>query len=250
MDGRLLGAPGTEKIHHFDKQEFSLDEVHCIDYHGLIFVHLQEEPVLPETFFGDFGERVVLPYQLKQMKAVKEKDYVLQSNWKFYVEVDMETLHTPNIHKESIGDQPVDWERTKGSWISVYHRSDETVALHPGERNKGFPYIEGLTGKAAAGTSFSIVYPGFFIVTTVDAMWWIHKVPEGPERTRVHVGYCFPEKTVNRDDFDSKAAKYYQRWDQVIQEDDWITEFQQSSIRSSRPGRYSHREIVVYALDN
>ena len=81
-------------------------------------------------------------------------------------------------------------------------------------------------------------------------MWWIHKIPEGPEKTRVKIGYCFPRETTNREDFEEKAELYYKRWDQVINEDNWITEFQQEAIRSSIPGSYSHLESVVHKLDN
>ncbi|MFC4076395.1 aromatic ring-hydroxylating oxygenase subunit alpha [Salinithrix halophila] len=247
LDGSLCGTPYMEKVENFDKCDYGLDSVRCETMEGLIFITFNSFAPSLDDYLGDYRELVAQPYQLKDMVCVREFEYKLKSNWKFYVEVDMETIHTPNIHKSSIGVQEVERPLT---WISVYHESEETVALHPGKRHLGFPHMEGLTGKAAKGTYFSILYPGFFIVTTKDAMWWIHKIPEGPEETRVKVGFCFPLKTVERQDFKEVAQRYYARWGQVIEEDNWITEFQHEVIHSSRPGRYSHKEFVVHELDN
>ncbi|MFC4376283.1 SRPBCC family protein [Nocardia halotolerans] len=81
-------------------------------------------------------------------------------------------------------------------------------------------------------------------------MWWIHKIPDSPTRTRVRVGYCFPASTIERPDFDEVSERYFQRLDQVIEEDDWITEHQQQGLHRSAPGSYLPEEHVVHRLDN
>lgn len=250
LDGTLNGTPYMGKVENFNKCDYGFDTIRCEAIEGLIFITFNNSAPNLEDYLGDYSTLVAKPYRLMDMVCVREKEYKLKSNWKFYVEVDMETIHTPNIHKNSIGVQHVERPATRGEWVCVYHESEETVALHPGKRHLGFPHIQGLTGQAAKGTFFSILYPGFFIVSTQDSMWWIYKIPEGPEETRVKVGFCFPHLTVERNDFEEVAQRYYARWDQVIEEDNWITEFQQEVIRSSRPGRYSHKEFVVHEVDN
>ncbi|WP_415949980.1 aromatic ring-hydroxylating oxygenase subunit alpha [Streptomyces sp. KLOTTS4A1] len=219
---------------------------------GLIFVHLGDTKNSPtlDAYLGNYIPTVAAPHRTGQMVAVEQREYVLESNWKLYAEVDMETLHTKHIHRDSIGEQPVTLPVSEGNWIGVYHESEHTPALHPGERDQGFPHTSGLTGAAAKGAHFSILLPGFFLVTAQDVMWWIHKIPDSATRTRVRVGYSFPASTVERPDFSEVAKRYYKRLDQVIEEDDWITEYQQRGLKASAPGCYVSEEHVVHRLDN
>jgi Rieske 2Fe-2S family protein len=80
-------------------------------------------------------------------------------------------------------------------------------------------------------------------------MWWIQKTPISENKVSVSVGYCFPEETIDRDDFDSIYKLYKERWDQVIEEDDWITEYQQKGLNDSISGIYTAQEKVVQMFD-
>ena len=254
LEGVLKHAPGLDD---YSREELSglgkdLLLVPCGIREGLIFVHLGDlanSPTL-DAYLGNYISTVAVPHQTAQMIAVNQREYVLDSNWKLYVEVDMETLHTKHIHRGSIGEQPVTVPVSEGNWIGVYHESEHTPALYPSEQDSGFPHTNGLTGAAAKGAHFSILLPGFFLVTAQDVMWWIHKIPDSATRTRVRVGYSFPASTIERPDFDEVSKRYYQRLDQVIEEDDWITEHQQKGLNRSAPGSYLPEEHVVHRLDN
>lgn len=254
LEGVLKQAPGLD---NYKREEFAalgkdLIQVQSGIREGLIFVNLDSSSQKDslDSYLGNYISTVAEPHQTAQMVQVHDSEYVLESNWKLYVEVDMETLHTKHIHRGSIGEQPVTVPSTKGEWIGVYHVSEHTPALHPGERDKGFPHTSGITGAAASGTHFSILLPGFFLVTAQDVMWWIQKVPDSPTRTRVRVGYSFPKSTVERPDFETVSKRYFERLDQVIYEDDVITEYQQKGLKGSVPGCYVPEEQVVHRLDN
>lgn len=254
LEGVLKHAPGLDGYSREELAGIGRDllQVPSGIREGLIFVHLGDTKNSPtlDDYLGNYISTVAAPHQTAQMVAVEQREYVLDSNWKLYVEVDMETLHTKHIHRGSIGEQPITIPVSEGNWIGVYHESEHTPALHPGERDTGFPHTSGLTGAAAKGAHFSILLPGFFLVTAQDAMWWIHKIPESANRTRVRVGYSFPASTLERPDFDEVAKRYYQRLNQVIEEDDWITEYQQKGLNASAPGCYVPEEHVVHRLDN
>lgn len=254
LDGILKHAPGIEGHRREELADLgrNLLRVPSGVREGLVFVHLGDPVTAPtlDSYLGNYLSTVAVPHQTSQMVAVQEREYVLDSNWKLYVEVDMETLHTKHIHRGSIGEQPVTVADSEGSWIGVYHESEHTPALHPDDRGTGFPRTPGLTGKATRGTHFSILLPGFFLVTAQDVMWWIHKIPDSATRTRVRVGYAFPASTVARPDFDEVSKRYYKRLNQVVVEDDWITEHQQKGLNSSAPGCYVPEEHVVHRLDN
>jgi phenylpropionate dioxygenase-like ring-hydroxylating dioxygenase large terminal subunit len=87
---------------------------------------------------------------------------------------------------------------------------------------------------------------------TIDCMWYLELHPRGPGRTELIVGSCFPRKTVARADFEEVVARYYKRWDISIPEDNEISEWQQRGLESPlcAPGRLSHLEPLVHAIDN
>jgi hypothetical protein len=97
---------------------------------------------------------------------------------------------------------------------------------------KGFPYIPTLEGDSAAGTYYILIYPSTMFGITFDCMWWLELHPLGADRSRLIVGSCFPEETVA--------------------EDNEISELQQVGLTSPfcRPGRFSHMEPLVHAIDN
>ncbi len=218
---------------------------------GLVFINFSEKNNIPslKEYLDNYLPIVADLHNIKNMRRVHEKNYKLKSNWKLYVEVDMETLHTPYIHKNSIGVQPVEQSPAKGEWIGVFSRSQETVALKPGVRNLGFPFNHGIYGDGLNGTHFSIIYPGFFIVVAQDCMWWIQKTAISHESVAINVGYCFPEETISRSDFESVSKLYFERLDQVIKEDDLITEYQQHGLHADFQGFYTIQESTVLQLD-
>ncbi|MDT0382478.1 aromatic ring-hydroxylating dioxygenase subunit alpha [Streptomyces sp. DSM 42041] len=254
LEGVLKHAPGLEGYRRDELAGLGKDllQVPSGVREGLIFVHLGDPKTAAplDAYLGNYLSTVAVPHQTAQMVATEEREYTLDSNWKLYAEVDMETLHTKHIHRGSIGEQPVTVPASEGDWIGVYHESAHTPALHPGERKSGFPHTTGLSGPATRGAHFSLLLPGFFLVTAQDVMWWIHKLPDSATRTRVRVGYSFPASTLARPDFDEVSKRYYKRLNQVVDEDDWITEYQQRGLNGSAPGCYVPEEHVVHRLDN
>jgi hypothetical protein len=83
-------------------------------------------------------------------------------------------------------------------------------------------------------------------------MWWLQQFPQGPDRTKLVVGSCFPRATAARSDFGERVQYYFKRWDKSIPEDNAISEQQQLGIRSSyaSAGRFSVREPLVRDIAN
>jgi len=251
LAGRLLGAPRTREVAAFDKVNNSLWPIRLGRFGGFVFVNLSPDAPSLESHLGNMPE-VFASYDLENMICIRQTEYEVACNWKLYVSVDMESYHAPYVHPHSIGKQIVSRQPVFGNWETIYMESNRTIAMVRGDQCDGFPHIKSLTGKAAAGTYFSMIYPSLLLITTLDSMWWIHKLPKTVDRTSVHAGFCFPRETVARSDFDEIAAHYHRRWDQVVEEDNRIVEAQQAGVRSSsyRPGRYADPESVCHAVDN
>ena len=250
LDGSLLGCRGMEKTRGFDKEGNGLAPVRLGIWEGFIFVCFSDECPDLTTWLGDlpaqFGS-----YRFETFELVRRRHYDLDCNWKLYIENAMEDYHTPTVHKSSIGLQETDLIRTIGEWDSIHMESEDTIAVLP-EDNTPFPHVEGLEGRPASGTSFTVLYPTTFFGSTQDCMWWLQTIPNGPRKCRVIQGSCFPASTVARPDFGEHVGKYYKRWDKSIPEDNAISERQQAGLESAAAvsGRLSVHEPVVHSFAN
>jgi phenylpropionate dioxygenase-like ring-hydroxylating dioxygenase large terminal subunit len=195
-------------------------------------------------------------YRYDDMVCVRRKEYLLECNWKVYVENAMEAYHVPFVHKDSIFQQkrePKPPEPSNGQYCALYTKhlpGQGSRAIMPGD--KGFDHIPTLRGKPAEGPYFMLLYPTTMLGLTLDCMWYVEVRPEGARRCKVVVGSCFPKATAARPDFEQLVQAYYRRWDKSIPEDNDIGEVQQQGLESPLvlPGRFSHMEPLVHTIDN
>jgi phenylpropionate dioxygenase-like ring-hydroxylating dioxygenase large terminal subunit len=251
LNGDLLGAAGMEETHGFEKRDYGLRPVRLGIWDGYIFVNFDASAMGLREYLGDLPDRLA-SYNLADMVCARRLEYDLACNWKIYLENAMEDYHTPYVHRQSIGAQHTVPEESRGAWGGIHMAAEKTIAVLAEDIAQAFPWIPTLKGKPAEGTYFLTIYPSTFFALTQDCMWWLQQFPQGPARTKVVVGSCFPRSTVARADFSEKAAYYYRRWDKSLPEDNAISERQQAGLLSSlaSPGRLSVREPMVRDIGN
>ena len=250
LDGALLGMKGMEQTTDFDPADNGLIPLRADTWAGFLFVSFDNDVMPLAAYLGDMTEQYA-SYRFADMRCVRRRSYDLKCNWKVYIENAMEDYHTAAVHRGSIGNQDCVPVSTRGQWAAIYLEAANTIAVLP-EDNTTLPHIENLSGPAAKGTYFSVIYPGTFFATTQDCMWWLQLLPHAADRTTVVIGSCFPRTSIARDDFEREVLKYYARWDKSLPEDNAISEIQQRGLnsRSSRPGRFSYYEPCVHAIAN
>ena len=248
--GELVRAPDMEQTCSFNPDENGLQRIELATWAGFIFVNFANKPAALLDQLGDLPDRFA-PYNIADMVCIREREDIVDTNWKLYQEVDMEDYHAPSVHPESIGQQVFPRLPSNGNYETTFFEFNRSVSVMSTDKGKVFPHIKGISGKCAEGTHFTMIYPGFFLVNTLDSMWWINKIPISPEKTYVRSGFCFPKATTERADFDEISARYNKRWDLVVDEDNEITARHQKGIRSpyAKPGRLSFHEEVVNAMN-
>ena len=77
-------------------------------------------------------------------------------------------------------------------------------------------------------------------------------LPEGPGRTHIQQGFCFPEETTHLAEFPSVLDRYLARWHIAVSEDNAISLNQQRSVRSVYrvPGRLNQLEFGLHSFNN
>ncbi len=256
LDGRLVGAPEMEQSIGFRKEEHGLVALRLETWAGFIFVNFDHNAPPLDDYLGGMKETIA-PYRLQDMALMRRREYVMDCNWKLFVENAKESYHIKTVHKKTINQYASAktagyWvEEAKGEYCITFAQHEGSMALLKGAA--GFPVIESLRGRREAGGTYApLIYPSTYLACTIDCAWYLELHPLGPERTRLVHGSLFPRSRRERTDFDAIAANYYHRWDITTDEDIVASERQQRGLKSpfSVPGRFSHREPLVHVIDN
>jgi len=255
LDGRLAASPEMDKSHGFDPTNYALVPIRIDRWGGFLFVNFDPDAAPLADFLGDLSQKVA-PYQLDHMACARRKEYLIECNWKLFVENAKESYHIATVHRQTINKYAS--ARTSGYWVEeangeyciTFAQHEGSMALLKGDG--GFPTNESLLGRReAGGTTAPLIYPSTYLACTIDCAWYLELHPLGPSRTRLVHGALFPKDRLARNDFEDIAQNYYKRWDITIEEDIVASERQQRGLDSpfAQAGRFSYREPLVHAID-
>ena len=250
LDGRLVAAAGMEKTGNFDPADFGLISLRIAERSGFVFLNFSADGSGIDDHLGNLPGYLD-SHDARGMIGVHRRVYDVACNWKLCLENQRESYHVATVHRGTLKDQLPEQLPASGNWSGSWFRHDGSIAARLGA-GKTLPAIPTLEGRAAEGTYFIGLYPASFLVFTVDCMWWMSFRPLAPDRTRVVTGLCFPEAATRRPDFEAILPDYTARTDASHPEDNRAAEMQQRGLASphARPGRFSHREAGVHAVDN
>ena len=247
-DGRLYGCPDMQDAEGFDRTENGLIPLALDTWNGFVFACFDRTPMPLLDHLGDLPERMA-SHRLDLMRCTWEFEIDVDCNWKLLLENAMETYHTGIVHRDTVGAQTQRPIPTRGQWLCMQVLSDRSIATMD-KSAAPFPMIEGLDEDARRGTYFTVIHPTCQFAIAQDSMWWLNVTPVAADRSRLHIGGCFPEGTVALPDFASRARAYEDRWEKVAREDVGVLEGQQRALGSVlfRPGPLSGRDDMVQAV--
>jgi len=251
LEGELIGAPDMKQCQNFDRKNFSLVDIKCEEWQGFLFVNLSPG-VVPSLLeqLGDLPEHVA-QYRIGDMRFARERRYLLNCNWKSYMDNSVEAYHVSSVHGQSL--EPVApmsiWEsEVRDGYYLLWADFAGTLGVLKGEN--GFPPIPGLRLDQTERHTLAIMLPNTVVSLTVDAMWWVTLMPIDAERTEVIVCHAFQESARALADYEEIAERYFKRFDLVNKEDNDIVEIQHRGILQSlrRPGPYAPKENLLHAF--
>ena len=254
LDGALTGAPDMEQTIGFDRADYGLTPIRLETWGGFMFVNFDAHAGPLSDYLGSLPA-MLASHELETMVTTRRKEFIVEGNWKLFVENAMEAYHIPTVHGGTLAKHKAKKKRESlppadSEFVYLYTTQKGTRALLAGE--KGFPEIETLDKKARAGSYYPLIYPSTMFCCTTDCMWYLEVHPLGPTRMKLIHGAVFPKLTVERDDFEEVVQKYYHRWDVTAGEDNDVSEIQQKGVASplARPGRLSYMEPLVHTIGN
>lgn len=257
LEGKLIGAPHTESLKGFDKNEYSLFPVRAETWAGFVFINFDPRATpLKEHLKGLVEKCARLP--LETLKGGGKIEYEVAANWKVICENYSECYHCPTIHPEfnrityyrnshnyAFLTNGVTKDAFSGGWMELSEGCDSMTWT--GKTNR--PPIKGTTNDDKRRIYYFLVFPTMFFSLHPDYLM-VHRVsPQDPTHSKVVCEWYFEPEPMGKPDFDPTDA--IKIWDLVNRQDWHVCELTQKGVssRAYTPGRYTGLESTVHDFD-
>jgi choline monooxygenase len=200
LEGQLRAAPEMAEAREFDVGSVRLTEVRVREWHGLVFVALSESAPKFDAVFGGIAERI-RPVDIAGMSFQRRIEYLVDCNWKAYVDNFLEGYHLPHVHPglSRILDYRA-YVTELFDWYSLQHSP-----MRDGEEIYG-------TGDAW----YFFVYPNTMLNIMPGRLQTNRVVPLGLGRCRVEFDYYYSPEGTARSGRDQSFSDEIQREDTAI----------------------------------
>ena len=250
LDGALRTAPEMDDAVGFDRADFGLRPVRVAAWGPFVFANLDPDgPELSEVMGAIPDEVSASGYDIDRMSLVERREYVVECNWKVYVENYLEGYHIPIAHPALFKELDYDaYSVETFRWYSKQHapvRELKAGEVHGRDRR----FIRSPDGEDEA--LYYWLYPNTMFNIYPDNMSMNLVIPLSADRTLTVFEWYFAEPGTGEGWESMQQAIAFS--DQIQQEDIVICEQVQRGLRSSsyEAGRLSpRRENGVYHFQN
>ncbi|TLZ44309.1 MAG: aromatic ring-hydroxylating dioxygenase subunit alpha [Methanobacteriota archaeon] len=256
-EGRLVGAPHTDGLIEFSKEDSGLYEIRLESWGGFLWANMDAGALSLRDEFGRLFAKFDR-FPLDRLRRAARHTYEVNANWKILVENYQECYHCAPVHPDLNRITPYFSGKVHDYFIDGASRSpfsggymefakDYTSMTWSGYTKR--PLLQGMTEEDRRRVYYYAVFPNLFFSLHPDFLM-IHRTwPVTPTHSRVECDFFFDPATMARPDFDPSDAVGL--WD-VINRQDWaVCERSQKGMRSRvwRGGRYTDQEPQVYDFD-
>ncbi|HVM24288.1 MAG TPA: SRPBCC family protein [Candidatus Limnocylindrales bacterium] len=250
LDGCLRAAPEMDATENFDKADFGLIPVRVERWGPFVFVNLDPSaPPLADVLGAIPAEVARAGYDVDSMRLVERRDYVIECNWKVYVDNYLEGYHLPIAHPQLY--KELDYDSYRVEEFRYYSKQHAPIReLKPGEElGRDRRYLRTADGEEDA--LYYWLFPNTMFNIYQDNMSSNVILPLGPDRTLTVFEWFFAEPGSGPGWESMQQTIAFS--DEIQQEDIVICEQVQRGLRSRAydTGRFSaKRENGVYHFQN
>jgi choline monooxygenase len=234
LDGRLIGTPDVEGVEFFDRSRMGMVPLRLETWEQFIFVNFDAQAEPLASFLGEIPQHA-RGFQFEGLQSVERRDYVIDCNWKVYVDNYLEGYHIPIAHPGLM--REIDYAQYRTETFRYYSRQFAPIRAMKSEDSERL-YAPGTVLQEAL---YFWVFPNLMINIYPDNVSTNLILPISHEKTLTIFEWFFHDasslKTLER------VKKAVQFSDEVQQEDIGLCESVQHGLRSATydRGRYSVR---------
>ena len=233
LTGELIGTPFFEGVEQFERSNFGLVPVQLETWEQFIFVNLDTKSPALHEFLGDLPQQI-RKFDVSKMKFVERRDYLIDCNWKVYVDNYLEGYHLPMVHPGLMRELDFANYRTH---TFRYHSVQEA----PIRKDTGKAGTRRYRSDGTTDAFYFWVFPNLMVNINPETLSTNLIVPLSPEKTLTifeWFAHDAESATAKQQMLDTIAFS-----DEIQQEDIAICEAVQRGLRSVSydRGRYSVR---------
>ena len=219
LDGTLRTAPEMDGIECWDKSSVALPRYRIESWNGLLFVNLDRDAPALHDFLGDLGSRAF------GGALAARKEWMVNCNWKVYVDNYLEGYHIPIVHPGLF--REIDYPNYRTETRRNY--SIQYAPLKRPDRIR--------TAGGSNDVDYYWVFPNLMLNVYPDNFSTNLIVPVGHDKTLTIFEWYFRDPAAKKKEIDETIAFS----DEIQLEDIDICEAVQRGLRSStyETGRYS-----------
>jgi choline monooxygenase len=233
LDGRLIGTPDVDGVEFFDRSTMGMVSVRVEVWEDFIFVTFDPNAEPLSAYLGKIPEQG-RGFEFAGLQLAERRDYVINCNWKVYVDNYLEGYHIPIAHPGLM--REIDYAQYRTDTYRYYSQQFAPIrAMKPSDAGERF-YAPG-TGLQEA--LYFWVFPNLMLNIYPDNISTNVIVPLSVDKTLTIFEWFFHD--LDSPKTKERIAKAVAFSDEVQQEDILLCESVQKGLRSSTydRGRYS-----------
>ncbi len=233
LDGRLIGTPDVEGVEFFDRSNMGMVPVRVETWEQFIFVNFDAQAEPLAAYLGKIPEQAH-GFEFTGLQFAERRDYVINCNWKVYVDNYLEGYHIPIAHPGLM--REIDYALYRTDTYRYYSQQFAPIRAMKTDDTAERAYAPGSGLQQAA---YFWIFPNLMLNIYPDNISTNLIVPLSHDTTLTIFEWFF------HDVADPKVQERIQRAiafsDEVQQEDIGLCENVQKGLRSSMydRGRYS-----------
>ena len=233
LDGRLIGTPEIDGVEFFDRSTMGMVPLRCETWEQFIFVNFAPDGPSLADLLGNIGQ-LAREFSFDGLSLAERRDYVVNCNWKVYVDNYLEGYHIPIVHPGLM--KEIDYPRYCCETFRYHSQQLGPVKpVKPGDVHERV-YAPGIGLKEAL---YFWVFPNLMLNIYPDNVSINLVVPLAHDKTLTIFEWYFHDAGSPK--VRERAAKAIAFSDTVQQEDIHICEAVQRGLQSATydRGRYS-----------
>ena len=131
LDGRLIGTPDIDGVEFFDRSTMGMVPLRCETWEQFIFVNFDPHAEPLSAFLGKIPQQA-RGFHFAGLQLAKRRDYLIDCNWKVYVDNYLEGYHIPIAHPGLM--REIDYSQYRTETFRYYSQQFAPIrALQPGD---------------------------------------------------------------------------------------------------------------------
>lgn len=165
LNGKLMRAPEFEGVQNWNASEVCLHSVQVEAWGPWVFVNLDPDAAPMNHIYGPIHDEIVgAGFNIDRMKLVERRDYIIDCNWKVYVDNYLEGYHLPIAHPDLF--KELDYDQYEVETHRYYSKQHAPIREVGGGDVRDRRYVR--SGEAESNALYYWIFPNVMLNVYLD----------------------------------------------------------------------------------